>query len=142
MVNKEQVAEVLQIVLDGLTAGESTEKKIEETKKFYETELAKVNEENQFYQRIIRVNLLGDYFNFKEAITTRFETPDGARLFQHQWQANDYNIHHHNLGSELEPKAVRSLSGFELEEFNKFVEDYVAAARKDTTIGIKDKEIK
>ena len=124
---KEEVAEVLQVVLDGLTAGESIEKKLEETKKFYGTELAKVNKENQFYQRIIRVNLLGDYCSFKQAVLTRFETLNGLKLFQHQIQTNDYYNSHPIQGS-----------GFDLEEFNNFVEDYVAAAREDSVIGIKE----
>ena len=49
--DKKEVVEVLETILDGLTSGESSEKKLEETKEFYEAELDKVNKENQLYHR-------------------------------------------------------------------------------------------
>lgn len=129
MAKKEEVAEVLKIILDGLTAGESSEKKLEETKKFYETELAKVNEENRFYQSIIKVILFGEYVSNKRATFAQFAVSNGAKLFQHQMEANS--------AYSRQPK---SGSVFDFEEFNNFVNEYLAAARKDKFIGIKEEK--
>lgn len=126
--DKKEVIEVLETILDGLTAGESTEKKLEETKKFYETELTKVNKENRLYQSIIRLNLFREYVSFKRGMSTSmFEIPNGPKLFQHQMQAYDYYNNQPVSGSELDS-----------DEFDKFVEDYLNFARKDRIIGIKE----
>ena len=44
--DKKEIAGILETILDGLTKGESSEKKTEEIKKFYTDELNKVNNEN------------------------------------------------------------------------------------------------
>lgn len=125
--NKKEIADVLETILDGLTAGESSEKKLEEVRKFYETELAKVNTENRFFERVIRFCLFERYVLIKESLRERFEFEvNGSKLFSRQSQTN--NAHYND----------ESMPGFSLEDFNKFVDEYLTAARNDEVIGIKE----
>jgi hypothetical protein len=125
--DKKEIADILETILDGLTKGESTEKKIEELKKFYTDELDKVNNKNQFFERVIRLCLMERYFSLRESLFNRFETLNGANLFFHQSKT----IH--------TTQPVPGL-GFDLDDFNHFVDEYLTAARNDTLIGIKEEK--
>jgi hypothetical protein len=124
--DKKEIVGVLETLLDGLTKGEFSEKKIEETKKFYTDELNKVNNENQFYKRVIRFCLMEKYFSLKESLFNRFESFNGANIFSNQSKAiASYG------GTQPVPE------GFNLDDFDRFVDEYLTAARNDTLIGIK-----
>lgn len=128
--DKKEIAEVLETILDGLTAGESTEKKLEETKKFYESELAKVNTEKQFYERVIRFCLFERYAFSRETALGRVEPLDGSKLFFHQ---SVYN-------SQCNTCDSKSIPGLSPDDFDRFVEEYLTTARNDNLIGIKEGE--
>lgn len=125
--DKKEVVDILETILDGLTAGESSEKKLEETKKFYTDELSKSNTEKQFYERVIRACLFERYAYLRDSLDCRFEQLNGSKMFFHQSQANAaYN------------NQPMSGLGFSLDDFNRFVNEYLTAARNDATIGIKE----
>ena len=118
--DKKEIAGILETILDGLTKGESSEKKTEEIKKFYIDELNKVNNENQFYERVIRFCLLERYVYLKESPLNSFGPINGSKLFSRQ-----------NAGYN-----AQVMSEFDWNDFDRFVDEYLTAARNSTLIGI------
>jgi len=121
--DKKEIIGVLETLLDGLTKGESSEKKIEEIKKFYTDELNKVNNKNLFYERVIRFCLMEKYLSLKESLFNR-SAFNGADIYSNQSKAIIRYTTHQPVSEELD-------------DFKRFFDEYLTAARNDTLIGIK-----
>lgn len=102
--DKKEIAEVLETILDGLNKGEEIKK------------------EKQFYETVIRFCLMDKYLSLKNY--NRFAPFNGADVFFQQSKAVTQPV------SELDPNF----------DFNRFVDEYLTAARNDTLIGIKEEE--
>ena len=120
--SKDEVVEVLQTILDGLTSGKSVENEVAKTKEFFEGELSKVSRENAFYQRIIRLCLINELYVFNMAHSESEITGflSGADYFNRQMRSF----------RELDRVAniVPSM------DFDSFIKSYLEAAENDPTI--------
>lgn len=119
--SKDEVVEVLQTILDGLTSGKSSEDEVAKTKEFFEKELSKVNEENAFYQRIIRLCLINELYVFNMTKITGFLS--GADYFNRQMRSF----------RELDSKVGNILPSMDLDSF---IKSYLEAAKNDPIIKI------
>ena len=123
--SKDEVVEVLQTILDGLTSGKSAEDEVAKTKEFFEKELSKVSRENAFYQRIIRLCLINELYVFNMAHSESEITGflSGADYFNRQMRSF----------RELDSKVGNIIPSMDLDSF---IKSYLEAAENDPTIKI------
>ena len=122
--SKDEVVEVLQTILDGLTSGKSVENEVAKTKEFFEKELSKVNEENAFYQRIIRLCLINELYLFNMVYSQEITGfLSGADYFNRQMKSF----------RELDSKVGNIIPSM---DFDSFIRSYMEAARNNPTIKI------
>lgn len=125
--NKQDVIDTLQVILDGLTSGESSKEEINKLKVFYENELHKVNDYKNFLERVVKVLLLNDYGSIS---VMSINTPSPQKLFDYQMKYNVDKFINNSATSNLE-----------IDKFNSFVEDYIEAAKRNEVIGLKEEGI-
>ena len=123
--SKDEVVKVLQIILDSLTSGKSAEDEVAKTKEFFEKEFAKVNKENAFYQRIIRLCLINELY-VSSMVYSQSEITSllsGADCFNRQMKSF----------KEFDSKVGNNIPSI---DFDSFIKSYLEAAENDPIMKI------